>query len=459
MTAVPLDAGEVAGGFEALLGKHAHAVIAVSGGADSTALMHLLAAWREGTRRAAPLLSVATVDHGLRPESAAEAAAVAAAAKRLGLAHATLRWLGPHPGTGVQSAAREARYRLLVDHARALGADCIALAHTADDQAETLLMRLARGSGIEGLSAMRAETTREGVTLVRPLLAFPKARLMATLRAGDHAWLEDPSNADERFERVRVRAFLAQAADIGLTAGKIALSARRLADAEESLRVLHGARDRLGGVNRPADGEMISAVCADLPVSRLGGTAYVVARTLRQLIRLYGGAAREPELAQLEDLAGLLRDEHARRGCGGLTLGGCKIELLGEGHERIRVYREGAGAGIAPVPAEPGIVLEWDGGRFRIAVASDVPPGAMVETLGMTRWAWLRRALPELETLRWPAAAAATLPVIVRGEAVAAWPALAVAAPREAALSAAWRAFDPPSEPGFQAFFRDVPAW
>ena len=487
MTAAPVDVLEVRDGFETLIGRRRHVVVAVSGGADSMALMHLLAAWRARADRAEPILSVATVDHGLRSESVAEAAFVAAAAQRLGLAHVTLHWPGPHPGSGLQAAAREARYRLLIDHAKALGASGIALAHSADDQAETFLMRLMRGSGLEGLAAMRSESWREGIALVRPLLALPKLRLMATLQAAGHRWIEDPSNADERFERVRIRKFLTLAAEIGLTAEKIALSARRLGDAETGLRCLldEVAQSRAAGaaVAPPPRGEGAGAIppaavppppprgggesCtglyAETLVGDLGATEYLAARTLRQLIRWYGGAAREPELAQLEQLAALLRNHKARRECGGLTLGGCKIELLGDRHDRVRIYREGAGENIAPVPLVPGRTLEWDGGRFSIRVEPHARCGARVEALGLARWARLKKDVPALEALRWPAAAAATLPVIVRLQDIVGSPAVPTLLNRMAvdgeALHAARRAFEVAAEEGVQVQFRDAPDW
>ena len=129
-------------------------MLAISGGSDSTALMVLLADWLGRARSSAGAFTVLTVDHRLRPESAAEAGAVARQAAALGYAHATLVWDGDKPPTGLQAAARAARYRLMADYARAHGIGTILTAHTLDDQAETLLMRLARGSGLDGLSAM-----------------------------------------------------------------------------------------------------------------------------------------------------------------------------------------------------------------------------------------------------------------------------------------------------------------
>src|SRR4051794_40595803 len=144
-------------------------VLAVSGGPDSIALMWLAARWRRALKRGPRLIAV-TVDHGLRPEAAREAREVRRLAKTLDLPHRTLRWRGVKPQTGVPAAARAARYRLLAEAARASGATHILTAHTRDDQAETLLMRMLRGSGISGLAAMARQSEREGVWLARPLL-------------------------------------------------------------------------------------------------------------------------------------------------------------------------------------------------------------------------------------------------------------------------------------------------
>jgi tRNA(Ile)-lysidine synthase len=209
-----------------------HLALAVSGGCDSVALMVLAAAWRK--RQAdAPRLSVLTVDHGLREASAGEARQVAGWARELGLAHATLRWQGDKPATGVQDAAREARYSVMSNWCRAHGAEAIVTAHTRDDQAETVLMRLARGSGVDGLSGM-AGASESPWRVVRPLLDVPRARLRAHLRAAGRAWIEDPSNENIAFERIRVRKALERHA-LGLDGNAVAVSARRLARARAAL--------------------------------------------------------------------------------------------------------------------------------------------------------------------------------------------------------------------------------
>lgn len=199
-------------------------VLAVSGGSDSLAMLHLARRWRDAraahVKTDVPLL-VATVDHGLRPESAAEARHVAALAAHWGFEHVTLRWEGEKPTTGLQEAARDARYKLLVAVARERGFARIATAHTVDDLAETFMMRLSRGSGLEGLSAVMRGTRREGVAIIRPLLELTRDRLRAELTRAGVTWIDDPSNEDERFTRVRWRKLMPLLAAEGLDAARL----------------------------------------------------------------------------------------------------------------------------------------------------------------------------------------------------------------------------------------------
>lgn len=249
----PLTLDEIRSDFERLLiGPLA---LAVSGGADSMALMHLVATWaaepgvaaRQGMGQV-PLI-VLTVDHKLRPESAAEAAWVKDEAARRGLPHETLVWDGPKPSTAVQATARDARYRLIDDfldrelqEGRVPAKRRIAVAHHEDDQAETVLMRLARGSGLDGLSGMREEeyvSTADdkggGYAIVRPLLRTPKARLIAMLEAAGCLWKEDASNQAPQFERVRVRQALETLRDLGIAPAQIGRSAARLSRARRAV--------------------------------------------------------------------------------------------------------------------------------------------------------------------------------------------------------------------------------
>jgi tRNA(Ile)-lysidine synthase len=230
-------------------------LVAVSGGPDSIALLYLLARWR-ARHRSSPRLIAVTVDHGLRPGSRAEAAAVKRLAARLKVPHWTMRWTGEKPVTGLQEKARTARYGLLAAAARRGGAHCVVTAHTLDDQAETVLFRLARGSGLSGIAAMARvsplglpamRAAGDSPALVRPLLDIPKARLIATLAAAglDHA--EDPSNTDLRFARVRWRKLAPALVQEGLTAQRLAQLARRVRRSEAAIEAaVCAAFDQLG---------------------------------------------------------------------------------------------------------------------------------------------------------------------------------------------------------------------
>jgi tRNA(Ile)-lysidine synthase len=216
-------------------------VLAVSGGPDSTALMVLAARWRKALKVKPKLIAV-TVDHGLRAQAKREAASVGRLARKLGVAHRTLRWSGRKPKTGLQEAARAARYRLLADAARKANAAHVLTAHTRDDQAETVLIRMSRGSGVSGLAAMARMSTLPGdgegqIKLVRPLLDIPKARLVATLRAAKIPFADDPSNRDPRFTRARLRGLMGELAREGLDARRLALLARRLKRVDTAIEV------------------------------------------------------------------------------------------------------------------------------------------------------------------------------------------------------------------------------
>ena len=212
-------------------------LLAVSGGPDSVALMWLAARWRRALAQGPRLVAV-TVDHGLRPEAAREARDAKRLARSLDLPHHTLRWTGPKPGTGVPAAARAARYRLLAQAARKHGATHILTAHTRDDQAETLLMRMLRGSGVAGLSAMARETERDGVLLTRPLLDVSKAQLIATLKKARIGFADDPTNRDRSFTRPRLRALMPMLAAEGGDTRNLARLAARIARANAALELL-----------------------------------------------------------------------------------------------------------------------------------------------------------------------------------------------------------------------------
>jgi tRNA(Ile)-lysidine synthase len=363
--------------------------IAVSGGADSIALMHLIATWRqtlEGAQDPGPPL-ILTVDHGLRPESAAEASVVRAQALSLGFAHETLVWTGPKPETGLQDAARQARYERLFARLAIEGAPrCLVTAHTQDDQAETLLMRLARGSGLTGLSAMRTNEQRTivqtrhpicetDIMLHRPLLAVPKAHLVRYLVDRDVPWIDDPSNQNVAFERVRLRAAASALLELGFTSQRIALSARRLQDEG---RVLQSRRQ----TQAAAHIEDHDGAFGTLAVGPIGALLPAdIVRLLVPLLEVFGGASRPAQLSQIETLVDRLGDRSSHA-AGGVTLGGCLIDIVDAGDERlVHVFREYQRTPLPHVTLAPGDGVFWDQ-RFYISLAPEAPTPVRVGPMG-----------------------------------------------------------------------------
>ena len=217
------------------LATFTHAALAVSGGPDSLALLHLIARWHDACGQS-PKISVLTVDHGLRPESRDEAKTVGRLAAELGLPHAILTWEREGAvSASIQARARLARYGLMAAYCHAHDIPALVTAHHLDDQAETFLMRLKRGSGLDELAAIPERGVWAGIAILRPLLDVPKARLVATLAAQNIPYASDPSNADPRFERARVRDSIEALARLGITPEALALSARRLGRAREAL--------------------------------------------------------------------------------------------------------------------------------------------------------------------------------------------------------------------------------
>lgn len=298
----------------------------MSGGPDSTALLHLVAAWRPPTLA----VHVATVDHGLRPAARHEAEAVVEAASSLGLPASILRWDGEKPSSRLQERARAARYDMLFRAARACGASHVVTAHTRDDQAETVLMRLADGSGPRGLSGIRPQAEREGLVLSRPLLGVSKATLVALCQERNWPFATDPGNGDPRFARARWRALAPALAAEGLTTERMARLAARLRRADAAL---------------DAAATAAAAACADTHASErhaYGATLFGVPDEI--LLRVIDAALRDTapaaavRLAKLEALADALRA--ARRDGVAIrrTLQGCLVALSPAG--RLVITRE-----------------------------------------------------------------------------------------------------------------------
>jgi tRNA(Ile)-lysidine synthase len=368
--------------FASLAGRRG-LVLAVSGGPDSTALMLLASRWHER-----PPVLVVSVDHGLRAEARAEAELVARHAASLRFPWRIIEAKGS-PSGNLQDWARRARYACLSEAARDAGFDTIVTAHHQDDQAETFLLRLARGSGVYGLSAMRPGEPFGDLLLSRPLLNVPRTLLQHVVAEAGLETVADPSNADPRFDRVRLRALLPALAERGLDAKRLAQTAshmRRAADALDhyASKFLHTSfgADPYGFVA----GSM--AGFAELPEE-------VGLRVLARVLQAVGGADYTPSLA---GVAALRESVLAARSGGRVkrTLSGVVVEIVGD---RLTAAREWGREGLREVLAPAGASLVWDG-RFRVEVprmAGALKVGALGGVPGRL---WSERAGPRfLQTL------------------------------------------------------------
>ena len=354
---VPLTDDEFAALMERLgpFEARPHIAVAVSGGRDSLCLALLLQRW---ARRHRGRITGLTVDHGLRPDSAAEARTVARwlAAQKIG--HAILSWDRrdqPSPGSGLQAAAREARYRLLLDRCRALGILHLALAHQRDDQAETFLLRLGRGSGLDGLAAMAPVTERGGVRLLRPLLPVPRGRLAATLKSWRQDWIDDPTNENTAHARIRLRRLLPSLAEAGVTAAHLAETAAALGHARAAMDEAVAGTLAAGAEIDPA-----GYLWLDLPALGRAPTE-VGRRVLARCLMAIGGGAYTPRSERLNRLYDQIA---AGRLASGATLAGCQIRRKSG---RLLICREPAAAGPA-VALTAGASRIWDG-RFQVTLA------------------------------------------------------------------------------------------
>jgi tRNA(Ile)-lysidine synthase len=291
--------------------------LAVSGGPDSLALLLLAHEW---SRSAAVELVAYSVDHGLRPAAAAEVAMVLAQAARLGLPARGLRWEGNKPETGIQAAARKARYRMMAEAMAADGAEYLMTAHHLGDQAETVLMRLAHGSGIEGLRGMDRFATVEGCKIFRPLLAVEPEALAEIVAQAGLTPAHDPSNEDRHYERVRWRQMMPALAELGLDLRRMGTFAARMAEADAYI----AAEAELAFtalVHVGPDGG------AEMPQAAYGSVAPILAvRLLGRVLRLVGGDRKPHALATVESLSEKLR---LRQPLKATTLHGCVISSDG----------------------------------------------------------------------------------------------------------------------------------
>ena len=361
--------------FAALQGER-HFVVAVSGGSDSMALLRLAEQWSRHQIK----ISVLTVDHGLRPEAATEAVKVSEWCALLDLEHHTLRWEGPKPKTGLQAKARVARYDLLSAWCKAHDIAYLLTGHTMDDQAETVLMRQQRTDTAESLAGIWETAVWNGVKVFRPLLRQGRADLRAYLTKLGQPWIEDPSNSDRGFERVRVRQTLAEEdrrvelADIAEKAGR---AARALAVATEQWinGQLTSYPEGFGAIPRAGFYEL------DLALQR---------RVLQQLIVIYGTGNRA-EPGELDYLAKWIMGQGISR----KTLGGAMLACR---QSSVLIGREWARISPDPVIVPDSGEILWDG-RFLI----QAPPRGQVVPVGRLQGVARREDIPSFVQQSLPA--------------------------------------------------------
>lgn len=398
----PVGAAEFAHALGALTPAPRLAV-AFSGGPDSLALLFLAARWARARKRVR--LIALTVDHGLRPGSASEARLAARMAAALGVPHRILKWKGEKPKSGIQAAARAARYRLLAEACRKEGVGDLLVAHHLDDQAETFLLRLARGSGVDGLAAMAPSRWLEVVPplgtplrLLRPLLDFPRARLAATLEKAGLEAIHDPSNENERFDRVKARRLLGELGTLGLDAHRLADTAAHMARVRTALeadtRAFLAAHARMAAEGFIAIAPESFGLAAD----------EIALRALAEILKAVSGSDYPPRFEALRTLFDALKAEKLGHG---RTLHGCKLSL---DRGLVVAVREPAAALAAPATElRRGQERAWDG-RFVVKLAAG-PAGAIrLGALGAEGLARLKKTgLPMPEA---PRAALLALPAL-----------------------------------------------
>lgn len=369
--------------------------VGVSGGADSLAIALLAARWAEARGGRAVAL---TVDHRLRPESAAEAAEAGAILNRWGIEQQILPWLSEKPSSGVQEAARAARYRLMEAWCAQADVLHLLLAHHREDQAETLLLRLGQGSGAFGLAGMAAVTEREQVRVLRPLLSVASSRLRATVARSGERWLHDPSNDSAAFGRVRMRRLAPALAAEGLSAEVLATTARRLSRArvatETALAGLLAAAVSL----RPEGYARIDSA------RFLAAPAELRLRLLAAVTACVGGREWPPRMERVERMDGRMRAAESRQ----RTLGGCLIRPIKSGW---LVCREPDAPERIPLAA--GEDALWDG-RFFVTMAAGAKGPVEIGPLGIEGRRRLAAGLPSAASAL-PSTVLASLPALRDG--------------------------------------------
>ena len=365
--------------------------VACSGGADSMTLALLTKAWVD-TRGGR--VTALIIDHGIRANSKAEAKSVATELASHGVACEIILNNVPIRSVDVQATARKIRYELLYNWCVANGYLHLAVAHHQEDQAETVLLRLARGSGSHGLAAMAPVVETQNIRILRPMLSVPQTRLQSTLSHLKVKHVHDPSNDDPRFARVRIRELSLALAAEGMTARRLSETASRMARTREALE-----QNVAEALARMAVVHPSGYCCVSLkPLCAI--PEEVALRGLARLLMCIGGNSYTPRLARLERLHSWIQDGAAGRG---RTLAGCRVLRRCDG---LLICREASAANsVLPARGE----LLWDG-RFKLRLGNRNI--GEVRRLGSNGWQQAIETVPRLRQSSIPAVARAALPSI-----------------------------------------------
>lgn len=397
----PVSAEEFSLLIESFAPVSSSIALAVSGGPDSMALAFCVARWAQRERVAF------IVEHGLRAESAAEAAEVKARLCGMGFSVEILPWTHGQISGRVHEKARQARYDLLIDACRRQGASDLLLAHHAGDQAETVLMRLAKGSGVDGLAGIPPSTVRDGIRLLRPFLSLSKERLIATCAAGGVAYVSDPSNASDKYARGRLRKILPLLAAEGLTEGSLNALSLRAREAKEALDFM--ARDFL---SKSAQVGLGGSVRFERDSFRRVPRA-IALRALAGGLRFVHDGDYPPEYAPLSFLLDEILGEREE---GARTLYGCMASVS---KDRVALFREPSAAREVATLL-PGQTVLWDA-RWRVS-SDPSAPSATVRALGFPPHQILDALAPDLRHRIPQGRIRATLPAVWVGDVLVALP-------------------------------------
>lgn len=370
--------------------------VAVSGGRDSLCLALLAGRW--AAHRGGEVAAL-TIDHGLRADSATEARQVGEWLRPHGIRHHILRWPGPYPTSGIQAAARQARYRLLTDYCVAQAILHLLVGHHRDDQGETVLIRRESSSGRDGLAAMAGVGEHNHLRLLRPLLDAPRERLSATLNALGQSWIDDPSNENPDMARGRLRLCGVETSlSEALVTANASADARILAEGETAALAARALRFHPAGFIT-IDHAVLAA-----------GASEIIERVLARAVMAVAGRSYPPRSVRTKRLAQIIASGDA---FSGHTLAGCRLV----GHENaIHVCREAARIGPA-IELISGTTAVWDN-RFKVSVTKNLGGDARLAALTAKGWKQIVAADPQLRNTPIPYAARTVLPALWWGEMV-----------------------------------------